>query len=57
MGNNKKPACWIGLHSSDVFKELELTSPTNTVIGLVIVNRCNHCGVIKHTKIRTVEYN
>jgi len=55
MPDNKKSACWIGLHKSDIHKEIDLTDLKGTVVGLVIINRCDNCGKITHTKVKTVE--
>jgi len=55
MNTGKKPACWIGLHKSEIHKEIDLTDIKGTTIGLVIINRCQSCGAITYTKIKTVE--
>lgn len=55
MPDNNKSTCWIGIHSYEIHKELDLTNVSNAKVGLVIINRCTCCGKISHTKIRTVE--
>lgn len=57
MSENKKSYCWLGLHSSVIHKEVDLVDIKNSVIGLVIINRCTNCGKISDKKIRTVEPN
>ena len=53
--NNKSSQCWLGLHNSEVFREIDLTDLKGAVIGLIIVSKCKNCGKLKHTKIHTVE--
>lgn len=53
--NNNKGACWIGMHSYQIHKEVDLINTDNLTIGTVIISRCEYCGKIKSTKIKIVE--
>jgi len=55
MEDKRKSTCWIGLHTREIHKELDLTNLKGDKVGLVIISRCTHCGSIKEKKIKTVD--
>ncbi len=47
--------CFFGLHQYEVYKEEALLDTRDNTVGKVIINRCQVCGKIKYTTIKTVD--
>lgn len=47
--------CILGFHNYEVLKEIPLNNTWGKEIGVVVVNRCKHCGKIQNNNVYTIE--